>query len=1128
MADEKKKSIWARIGGFIKDVVLWIPDHLGEPIAREIREDLGLKPGEKIPEDKTAKFKQFGAGLDPTMESYAELAREIGEIVPAIKVLAADLESDDLSANEIVYVLLELVATDVVRTRWPVFFALARAVLFFEEDTESLETLDPSRLLRALRGEDLPSGEALAQSLTFWGVLVLQLVEGVFGDEGDLEAADPERAGHVDAFYGWDLAPESVTPQADLLSLRTTSLNIGSADGTGGRLLVTFLAVPTAHGGPGMFLSLGGALTLDRVEHQTHYRLDAGFGDAFDIFIPFGDGAMDVTANAGNTIPFLKLAIGSGNPAEPALRLGNPDETRLDVYETEFGIDITKDDAGVRAALREAELVIVPGPGDSFLRAIAGDGAKVRFSVGLVADSNGLRLDGGTKVSAILPVGRSLAGLLTVHHVEIALGPSSAGGDLGLELSGAFTATLGPFSAVVDRLGFRLDVDFRDDGNLGLFQIDPAFKAPSGIGLALDVGIVKGGGYLYSDPANHEYAGALELEIGKWSVKAIGVLTERPDGGWSLLLFVYAQFPPYPLAFGFTLNGIGGLAGLQHGVDVVALSEGMKTKAFDDILFPVNPVGDAPRIIRRLRTLFPAAPRALTIGLMADIGWGTPRIMYIRLAIIVQADNAFGSGTGDFAIARIVLVGQLKVLIGPTKQDPEKFIVRLVVDILGFWDWAVKRYGFMARLRDSRLGPVDITGGLAVWGEYGEHPRFLLAAGGFNPRFKDVPAEMGGAIDRLGASFKVGSAELKITGYFALTPGTIQAGLDISAKGKLGPVGFKGSIGFDVIVHREPRTHFIADFRVTFEVSFKGHTLSSVKVVGTLEGPGAWHIDAKITFSVLWWDISKHWIDSWGEDPPLSVVSTDVRALIAAELANAANWSAQLPRGGQAMASLAPDRGELATLAHPLGRFVFSQTVAPLGLTLSRFGAGAVSGTTRFDVGPVRVGTGTVPRVMVREHFARSQFVEMSEEELLTKPSFEELDAGVEFSSEAFRVPQSTIAADMDFEATAYLDLDPRRHNRTRRDPRTRRAAVDHAILGVLAQQGAAGRAPMRHDERMARRAGARIDVTAPPLAVADREAFAADPAVVLSGQTRVTQMLADERLKPGTQLVEAFELVGS
>jgi hypothetical protein len=1128
---KKKKSIWARIGGAIKRTLEWIPEHLGDPaLAREIREDLGLKPGEQIPEEKTAKFKQFAQGLDPDKESFAETVAEIGEVAAEIKVLAELLKSDEMPPEEIAYILFKLGVTDSVRMRFPAVYGISRGLLFLEEDYEALAMIDPSRLLRQLRGEDLPKGEELAQRLSFFGGLLLQLFDGLMNSKGDPEKDDPEKPGHVDVFYGWDLAPESVTPKADLLSMRTTTFSVGRADGTGGRLLASIMMVPTEHGGPGLFLAFGGVLTLDRIEGQTHFRLDAGFADAFDIFIPLGDEAMDLTASGGGTTPFLKMSIGSAKADFPSLRIGDPDKTRFDVYESEFGIDVRKDDAGVRAALRDAELVIVPGS-SGFLRAIAGDGAKVRVNVGIVADSQGFRLDGGTKLSATLPVGRSIAGLLTVHHVEIALGPSSTGGDLGLELAGAFTATLGPFAAVVDRIGFQLDMDRREDANLGLFHVDPTFKSPSGIGLRLDAGIVKGGGYLYVDEANHEYNGALELEIGKWSIKAIGVLSERPDGGWSLLLFIYAQFPPQPIGFGFTLNGAGGLAGLQHGVDIVALSAGMKTKAFDDILFPVDPVGDAPRIINRLRTLFPLAPRALTIGLMVDLGWGTPRVIYIRLGIIVQADNVFGEGTGDFAVARILLVGQVKVAIGPTKQDPDQAIIRLIVDILGFWDWAVKRYGFLARLRDSRLGPVDVSGGLGVWGEYGEKSNFILTAGGFNPRFKDVPAEMTGATDRLTAGFKVGKAELKITGYFAITPASIQAGLDVSAKGKVGPVGFKGSIGFDVIVHQhDDRTHFIADFHVTFEVNFKGHTLGGVKVVGVLEGPDAWFIDAKITFSILWWDVSKHWIDAWGEEPPTSVVTTEVSTLIAAELANEANWSAQLPPGGQAMASLAPDRGELATLAHPLGRFVFSQRVAPLGLELSRFGAGRVSGPTRFEVTAVTVGRQQLtspPRV--REHFARAQFVEMSDEEKLTRPSFEELDAGVEFSSEAFHVPASTLAADMDFERTAYLDLDLRRYNQTRpAAPGLRHAAVDHSILGVLAAQGAAGRAPMRLEELMAARVGARVQVSAAPLVAVDRDALAPDPVAPLDGQARVAEMLADQRLAPGAQLVEEFELVGS
>ena len=181
----------------------------------------------------------------------------------------------------------------------------------------------------------------------------------------------------------------------------------------------------------------------------------------------------------------------------------------------------------------------------------------------------------------------------------------------------------------------------------------------------------------------------------------------------------------------------------------------MKTKAFDDILFPANPVGDAPRIINRLRTLFPLAPRGAD-----DRPDGRPRLGHAADHVHPPRGHRPARQRlrlGERRLARSrgsCSSASCRSHRADEGRPRQALIVRLIVDILGFWDWAQKRYGFIARLRDSRIGPVDITGGLGVWGEYGEHPRFLLAAGGFNPRFKDVPAEMSGAVDRLGAALQ--------------------------------------------------------------------------------------------------------------------------------------------------------------------------------------------------------------------------------------------------------------------------------------------------------------------------------------------------------------------------------------
>lgn len=1127
--EKKKKNIFSRIIGFFKFVATeWVPDHLGaQEVAKSIREDLGLKPGEQIPSETTEKFKQFGAGLDPVKEGRAETFAEVAQVAKELVTLGKMLKAGDASEAQASYAIFSLATTSWIRLKLPWLYAFSRDVLFLEDDPEKLFVIDPARMLRSLRGEELPSGEAFAQRISSAPALFLQLFDAFQSKEADAQT------GHVDVFYGWDQSPDSVTPKADLIALRSTTFSIGDDSASGGRVLATMLYVPREHGGPGLFVTLGGALTVikpfeSRPDHSGGaYRLDAVLGDAFDIFIPFSDGALPLSATAGSeATPFLKFGITRGKPDDPAFRFGEPTGTRLDIYETEFGIDVWKENAGFHAALRNAELVIAPGEGDGFLRDIAGDGAKVRFSVGMIADSDGVRLDGGTKARVTLAAGRSIAGLLTVHQIELGMGPSSTGGDFGLELSGGFTANIGPFSATVDRIGFQLDADKRDNGNFGAFHLDLGFKPPNGIGLRLDAGFVKGGGYLFSDPANGEYAGALELQLGNFALKAIGAI-KTSGNTWSLILFVYGQFPPIQLGYGFTLDGVGGMIGIRHGVDIVQLAAGMRTGAFDDILFPANPVADAPRILNRLRTLFPPSPSSLTIGPMVDLGFGTPRIVFIRLAILFQIDNVFGRN--DATLARAVLVGQLRVEIGKTKGDSTVVVVKLVVDILGFWDFEKKRYGFLVALRDSKIVSIDIVGGLGVWGDYGDEPRFLLAAGGFNSRFKDVPAEIAGAIPRLGASFSVGRFKLSVLGYFALTPGTIQFGLDITATATIGPVGIKGNIGFDVLIFRTPQTGFIADFRVTVEVSYKGHTLAGVKCVGTVEGPGLWHVKGKVTFSILFWDIDKSFDETWGEQQQVAASTTDVRALLQTELKRRENWTAQLPSGSEAMVTLAPRVGETLPLAHPLGRFAFSQRVVPLGLALERFDTAKVSGPNRFEITSLVIGTGVQPApVPVREHFARGQCIETSEEDKLTRPSFEEMDAGAEFSSDAFTTSASVITNDMDYE-TAYLDVDPRRFNRTRRDINLRGIALDHAFIATLGKQGAAARAPQRADDLAKSRTSTRIDINAAPLAAADRTSFTADSTVPLAGQARGVAMIAEQRFDTDdderSQLVEAFEL---
>jgi hypothetical protein len=68
-------------------------------------------------------------------------------------------------------------------------------------------------------------------------------------------------------------------------------------------------------------------------------------------------------------------------------------------------------------------------------------------------------------------------------------------------------------------------------GNLGHANLTLKLKPPNGVGLSIDAGMVRSGGYLDIDTERGEYAGMLQLSIlDIVSVTAIGVIsTKLPD-----------------------------------------------------------------------------------------------------------------------------------------------------------------------------------------------------------------------------------------------------------------------------------------------------------------------------------------------------------------------------------------------------------------------------------------------------------------------------------------------------------------------------------------------------------------------------------------------------------------------
>jgi hypothetical protein len=329
--------------------------------------------------------------------------------------------------------------------------------------------------------------------------------------------------------------------------------------------------------------------------------------------------------------------------AAEIILIGTPGGTRLALQ----GLGISwfarnpqgKLDLGFEGQIHALRLVITGGEGDGFLQKIlSGLNVQAEAALGLgVSLLSGFTFQGGAKLALEVAVHIEL-GPLRIDGLRLALGLKSD--RISLEAGAVLQLNLGPLKAVVENIGLQAGLLFQQ-GNLGPADLDLGFKPPNGVGLSVDAGVVKGGGYLFFDFEREEYAGALELVFsGFLTLKAIGLITTRmPDGskGFSMLIIITAEFGTgLQLGFGFTLLGVGGLLGLNRTMQLQPLVEGVRTGSVNNILFPQDVIANAPRIISDLRTIFPPQEGKFLIGPMAKLGWGTPTLISLSLGIIIE------------------------------------------------------------------------------------------------------------------------------------------------------------------------------------------------------------------------------------------------------------------------------------------------------------------------------------------------------------------------------------------------------------------------------------------------------------------------------------------------------------
>ena len=224
-------------------------------------------------------------------------------------------------------------------------------------------------------------------------------------------------------------------------------------------------------------------------------------------------------------------------------------------------------EASIDLVFEDAHFSLAGSEGDGFLADVIpaeGLSADIDFAVGW-SSVTGFHFSGSGALQAAFPVHVQIG---PVKINSFSLEVKTDGSAIGSQVSFNAGLILGPLAVTIDGIGLDALIDFPEGGgNLGVADLDLHFKPPNGLGLSVNGGGFKGGGFLGFEPEEARYSGMLELEFqDQFTLKAFGLLNTRlPNGqsGFSLLIIISAEFTPIQLGLGVQAQRRGWAAGTQ-------------------------------------------------------------------------------------------------------------------------------------------------------------------------------------------------------------------------------------------------------------------------------------------------------------------------------------------------------------------------------------------------------------------------------------------------------------------------------------------------------------------------------------------------------------------------------------
>ena len=731
------------------------------------------------------------------------------------------------------------------------------------------------------------------------------------------------------------------------------------------------------------------------------------------------------------------------------LTIGSDEGTRLEIGSFKLsgllGLATSDQEYGVMVDLGRSKLVVAAADDDGFLASfLPSDGLSATFDLAIGwTNKRGFFFEGSASLEVVIPVHKTL-GPVAIKQVTLRFDADD--GALRNVAGVSFDVSLGPIVVAIDRLGVRVDADFgADDKNLGVVDLDAGLAAPTGAGLRIDGGPVSGGGFLSHDPDRGRYAGTVTLSMLDLALGAYGVIDTKVPAGYSLLVAIQSRIPAIPLGLGFTLLGVGGLLGVNRTAALDIIREGLRDGGLAHVLYPEDPIRDLDAIIAETDRVFPIKAGRFLIGPTAKIGWGTPTLITADIGLVYDLPDPI----------RVALIGVVRCFL----PDADKPLLRLQASFLGTIDLAKGQLAFDASLFDSKLLSFSLDGDMSARLQLGLIPNYLLTVGGFHPAYTPPPMGLP-TLRRLTLNLLGGdNPRLRADLYFARTSNSFQLGAHVELYAAVSKFNVYGFVGFDALVQVRP-TKFAAEVKATLAVRIGDDPFMSVGVEFLLEGPTPWHAKGRAHFKLCWFlSFTVSFDRTWGDVISVLAGVIDVLPLLGDALGDPNNWHAPLPAGAHALVTL---RRSDDRLVDPGGTLMITQKLVPLDLTIDRFSSLKPQDGNRFSITGVTSENDTLATEPTADEFAPAEFLDMSDAERLSRPSFERFASGVRIASWERLVAGDAIGFDVDYERIILDKNAPAR--------KIGRRGLDAVAFDGLVRASAISRSPLARNAAFAPR----------------------------------------------------------